>query len=135
MSQNDFVPLLFVPSLQKAEYYRTMLEDHDIPVEIEDEYINDKSESDSDEAEIRSDSEIAVLVPDEHLEEARHFIDQRSTFEAELETDYDQRDENDDEDEFADFEPLDPQRDAEGGAVDEYDLFDDDDIDDDEDMY
>ena len=88
MSMEKFVPLRFVRSIAEAEQLKTILEDHDVEVEIKD----DDIKLDCDGYGVG----LAVMVASDYLEEARHILEQRSSIDDELELDYAQTADADD---------------------------------------
>ncbi len=118
----DMAVLIVVDSMEKAEQYRTIMEDHDIPVEI------------GDDEDLTSLNKV-VLVPEDMLEEAKYIINQAEVFVDEAESEFDtfDDDELDDEDDFSEFSPIDDDDDFDFDDDDDDD--DDDDFDDDDDGY
>ena len=114
MSMEDFVPLQFAQSMAEAEQLRTILEDHDVEVQIKDEDVEPDGDSDS--------AGLAVMVPSEHLEEARHILEHRSSIDDELELNYIQTDELEDTDKTDDPDDRIDGTDREGALEDLYDL-------------
>ncbi|MBN2209922.1 MAG: DUF2007 domain-containing protein [Sedimentisphaerales bacterium] len=98
---HDFVPLLFARNLPEAEFYKSLLEDHDIPVLIEDENTETLGLPDLARG-------VPVLVPDEMLAEAEDILEQRSKIDEDfdLETLDEDEDEEEDGDEIDGFSPL-----------------------------
>ena len=88
-SFHEFVPLLFARNLAEAEFYKLLLEDHDVPVLIEDE--NTESIGLPDMA-----RGVPVLVADEYLSEAEAILKQRAALEDDDEDDEDDDDDEDD---------------------------------------
>lgn len=97
---HDFVPLLFARNLGEAEFYKSLLEDHDIPVLIEDENTESIGLPDSNRG-------VPVMVPDEMLAEAEGILEQRERLEDEFE-DFDEEEDDEDEDEKDLTEVVDP---------------------------
>ena len=91
----EMAVLVVVDEIDKAEYYRTLMEDHDIPVEISDE-------------EDAKEGRKTVLVPEDMLEEAKYILRQADTFTEDAQSEFNSFDDEDedDEDEFSDFSPL-----------------------------
>ncbi len=115
----DMAILIVVNSESKAEFYQTMMEDHDIPVDIID----------------QDSGEIAVRVPLDMIEEAKYVLSQSDEFveEESVFDDFDEEDDDDDDDDdFSDYSPLDDDEDM-GFEDDDDDDDDDDDYDDDDD--
>jgi len=72
----DFVPVVFARSLQEAEEYRQLLDDHDIPAIVDTE---DRAAKSSDPATRRHDFSrgVPVLVPEALLDEAGEIVAER----------------------------------------------------------
>jgi hypothetical protein len=98
-SFHDFVPLLFARNLAEAEFYKSLLEEHDIPVLIEDENTESMGLPDPGRG-------VPVLVPDEQLVAAEDILEQRGGGDDDLEDFED--DEEDEEDELGELEVIDP---------------------------
>jgi len=93
----EFVPLRFVRSMTEAEQIRTILEDHDVEVEIKDDDVEPAHDGVG--------AAFAVMVAIDFLEEARHILEQRSSIDDELELSYAQitdADDSNNEDETVD---------------------------------
>lgn len=73
------VPVIFVRDLTEAQYYKNLLQDHDIPVVIDEEAVMDDMEETTG---------IAVLVAEENLAEAQDILE-LSTDDDEFEEDLD----------------------------------------------
>ena len=119
MMAQDMSVLVYVNSMKKAEFYLTLLEDHDIIAEID---------TDTEE-------EIAVLVPEEELEDAKHILIQQEEMDDSVDLDDDEKlySDIDEDDDFTDYSPL---EDEEDGEVMDYGGYDDDDgYSDDEELY
>lgn len=92
----DFVPVAFARSVEDAEQYRELLNDHDIPAMV-------ANPDDLNEKAVKSDSRSAithgvpVLVPDVLLDEASEIIADREDVD-EFSSDDDLADEQDDDD-------------------------------------
>ena len=99
MDASDFVPVVFARNVAEAEVYKTLLEDHDITVQIEDQEASYIDLSPGDEG-------VPVLVPPEQLDEAELVIEQRSELDDDFDEDLDGYEDEDDE--FSDFEEIDP---------------------------
>ncbi len=92
----ELIPVVYGRDLTEANYYKSLLENHEIPVIVMEEAVLD----DSDEEE----SGIPVLVPEDHLAEAQDILEQ-STSDAD---DFGEEDDYDDEeDELAGFQEED----------------------------
>lgn len=102
---NEYVPAVFARSVDEAEYFRELLNDHDIPAIIGTE---DKDESTDHAAMSRG---VPVLVPDAFLDEASEIIADREDLD-EFEDDEEDQDEEDEEDEFT-IEEVDGEEDEE----------------------
>jgi hypothetical protein len=63
----DYVPAVFARSLDEAERYRQLLEDHDVPAVIDGEYCPPRPRGAPGEC-------VPVLVPEPLLEDAKGFI-------------------------------------------------------------
>ncbi len=125
---HDFVPLLFARNLAEAEFYKSLLEDHDIPVLIEDENIEAIGLPDLARG-------VPVLVPDEMLAEAEDILEQRSKIDEDFDLealDEDEDEEDDDEDEIEGFTPLEELGGGEEEEEDEDEDEEDDDFDEDD---
>ncbi len=110
---DDMAILIVVDSMEKAERYMTLMEDHDISVESSDEEGGKKGS-------------VAVLVPEDMLEEAKYILRQADSFADDAENEFDSFDDDgmeDEEDDYSDFSPLDDDEDDYG-----YDDEDEDDI-------
>ncbi len=95
---SDFIPVFFAKNIEEAEFYKTLLEDHDIRAIIdEDGTMVDIEESGGD---------IGVLVPSDQLEEAELILEQRSNLDDDFDEELEDFDEE--EDEFDDFSKIDP---------------------------
>jgi DNA-directed RNA polymerase subunit delta len=117
----DFITLLFARNLAEAEFYKSLLEEHEIPVLIEDE--NTESMGLPDLA-----RGVPVLVQDDQIEIAQDIIEQRTSLDDELDDELDDDDDEEEEDEFEDMEVLD----LEEVEVVDVDDDDEDEVDDDE---
>lgn len=106
----DYIPIHFARTIEEAEYYKTLLEDHEINAIIDE----DNTMGDYEDA----GDGIAILVPGEQLDEAELILEQRSNVDDEFDEDIDDFEE--DEDEFDDFTELDPDEDE----ADDFDLDD-----------
>ena len=113
----DFIQLMIAASISEAQFYKTLLEDHDITVKVE-----PVAEEFDDSVELSNLAKgIPLLVPSEQLEEAELIIEQRSSIDEEFDEPYDELD--DDDDDFSQFSTplLDSEIDLEN--LDEEDIF------------
>jgi len=120
--KSDFVPVVYARSLDEAEEYRSLLEDHDIPAQV-------GTEGDvEDDDDIRVTAKgIPVLVPEVLLDEASEVIADREDLEEFAVADDELDEEQEDGDDLDYVEPLSEDEEPFG----EEDLLDDeDDIDD-----
>ena len=90
----ELIPVVYGRDLTEANYYKSLLDDYEIPVYIMEEAVLD----DSDEVE----SGIPVLVPEDHLAEAQDILEQCISDDD----DFDE-DEDEDEDELSGFQEED----------------------------
>jgi hypothetical protein len=104
-SFHDFVPLLFARNLAEAEFYKSLLEEHDIPVLIEDENTESMGLPDPGRG-------VPVLVPDEQLVAAEDILEQRGGFSEDA--DLAEFEDDEEEDELGDLEVIDPAAEAVG---------------------
>ncbi len=118
----DFVPAVFARSVDEAEKYRELLDDHDIPAIIGTADHDENADEDEDEDAPRRHSSrgltrgVPVLVPEALLDEAGEIIaETEESDEFSLDDDYD----SDEEDELDIEDEL-------NEALDEDDLSDDD---------
>lgn len=117
----EFVPAVFARTADEAEYYRELMEDHDIPAiigadeELEDEDAPKRRRSIS--------RGVPVLVPEALLDEASEIIAQREEsdeFDGEDDDDADEDDDEDDEEEeFEEELELDADGEEEGADEEE----------------
>jgi len=94
----DYVPVVYAASADEAEWYRQLLEDHDVPALVDEEYGGPPPEGAPAGA-----RRVPVLVPELMLEESKEFIaelDDMDDFVAD-----DALDESDDEDEDDELGP------------------------------
>jgi hypothetical protein len=89
---SDMVPAAYARDASEAEYYRSLLENFEIPVEVAEEKLSSKPGD--------KDHGVPVLVPEEHLAEAQDIIEQRLALDEEFDVDSDDYDDDDDLDEF-----------------------------------
>ena len=122
MSEEEFVPLMSVRNITEAEHCKTVLEDHEIPVEIE----KDPDLTESDYC-----SKPTILVPSDLLEEAQHVIERQAALDEELEQNFtnftgdDKGDNNYDYDSYAELHPEEPDSDID---LEDFDNTDDEEI-------
>ena len=88
-SHDDYVPVVYAHDWAEAKYYKVLLEDHAIPVMIEE-------ESGSDHVPAEEGGGVLVMVPDEYLSEAQDVVE-RASEESDLDDLDDFGDEDDDE--------------------------------------
>jgi len=125
-----FVPAVFARSLDEAEAYGELLNDHDIPARIgADEEIKDANGGEHRDADRRGMTHgVPVLVPENLLDEASEVIADREDF-AEFEDDDEREEDEDDDDEAFGLEELDGEDEAflddEDEEEDEEAIFDD----------
>ena len=119
-SFHEFVPVLFARNLIEAEFYQTLLAEHEIPVLIEDENTESFGLPDIGRG-------VPVLVPDEQLAEAEDILEQREDSDDDS-SDNNDDDEDDEDDELEGLEPFGP--DDDDDSYDEPDDEDDEDEDD-----
>jgi len=113
-NEADFVPVVYARNMSEAEYYREMLEDHDMNAQIVEDIETPLDVSEGPRG-------IPVMVPHEQLEEAELIIEQRSSFDDEFDEDYDPLDSDNDEDELDGFDELDTQ--TIDGSGDDEEIF------------
>ena len=77
----EYVPVVFVHSPSEAEFYRALLEDHDIPVMVEES--DEIGLSYADEG-----ADIPILVPREQQEDAEVIIEHRESSDEEFDLDF-----------------------------------------------
>jgi hypothetical protein len=88
----DMVPAAYARDASEADYYRSLLENHEIPVVVAEEKLSSKTGDNK--------LGIPVLVPEEHLAEAQDIIVQHIALDEEFDVDSDNYDDDDDLDEF-----------------------------------
>ena len=93
---DELIPVVYGRDLAEANYYKSLLDDHEIPTFVMEEAVLD----DSNEYE----SGIPVLVPEDHLAEAQDILEQITSDEDDFDED---EDEDTDEDELAGFQEED----------------------------
>lgn len=99
VNDDDFggiITFLYAETLDEAQFYKSLLEDHDIPVRIGPKYQGTDL----------SQSGFPVLVPKDRQDEAEDILEERFMLDDELEEGFNS-DVYDDEDELSSFEPLD----------------------------
>lgn len=129
--QGEFVPAVIARTLDEAEALREFLEDHDIPVLLGRQPVEGNAKGRGSAA-ARG---VAVLVPEELLDEASEIIaecDEMDEYEADEDEDLEEDDEEDDEEEDAEGleleeEELDEEEDDEEEDEEEEDEEEDDD--------
>lgn len=103
-----FVPVVYADSEEEAERYYHVLEDHDIPAMVDEEY-----EPDEPDTEGNVDGRIPVLVPKAMVDDARSCLEGLEDVGAFLEEDEDAEDEDaEDEDYMLSEDDLDEDVDA-----------------------
>jgi len=118
--KSDFVPVIYARSVDDAETYRSLLEDHDIPAVVGEEAEGKEGSA------ARASRGIPVMVPEVLLDEASEVIADREDLES-FEPVVDDVDE--DEDEFGMQEPpedSDEEPFAEGDLLDDIDVAEED---------
>jgi len=93
---NEFFPVIFVRELAEAEFYKALLEDHDIVVRI------GQTEDPADDPALIEQRGIAVSVSKEDLEEAEVIIEQRSTLEDEFTEEFEEAYEEEEDESYGD---------------------------------
>lgn len=85
----EYVPVVFVHNHSEAEFYRALLEDHDIPVVVEADEVAVKV--------VEKGADIPVMVPRGQQEDAEVIIEQRISSDEEFDLDFHgYHDDNDD---------------------------------------
>ena len=77
----EYVPVMFVHNHGEAEFYRSLLEDHDIPVVVED-------EEEVAVGVVAKGADIPIMVPREQQEDAEVIIEQRITSDEEFDLNF-----------------------------------------------
>jgi hypothetical protein len=113
-TNQDYIPLLYARNLEEAEYYLELLEEHEIPVMIDEERTEMADPSGKEPG-------IPVLVPDDHLDEAEAIIDEEESLDEVFGNDEDEEEEEESSDTYDSDE--DEEEDEEDG--DEVTLLDD----------
>lgn len=80
--QKELIPVIYARNLTEAEFYRSLLEEQDLPVVIQK---NNHSAHTS-----PSTEPIPVLVPENSLTEAQYIIDHRDQADDDLETEFEE---------------------------------------------
>lgn len=80
--QQELIPVIYARNLTEAEFYRSLLEEQDLPVVIQK---NNHSAHTS-----PSTEPIPVLVPENSLTEAQYIIDHRDQADDDLETEFEE---------------------------------------------
>ena len=95
----DLVPVMFAQTMAEAEFYRVLLEDHDITVVIggedKDYELDDAREG------------VPLLVPQDQVEDAELVIEQRTTSDEEFDEEVNSL-VSDDDDEYGDLDDMEP---------------------------
>jgi len=110
----DYIPIVFAHNLAEAEFYKVLLEDHDISAIVK------ESEDDFDEYP-ESGQGVSVLVPSEQVEEAELVLEQRNEIDDGFEEDNEEQDDQDDD--YQDFEEINPGQANDRDDEDEEDIF------------
>ena len=105
---DDLVPVAFAHNAVEADFYRVLLEDHDIHVVIAEE-IGDSVDFSG------SERGVPVLVLVEQLEEAELVIELRTEIDDEVDDEVDDEADND----YGDLEEIDPDLSVETGDKDD----------------
>lgn len=99
---DDLVPVVYGRDLTEANYYKALLDAHEIPAIVMEEAVLDDSNDDE--------SGIPVLVPEDHLEEAQDILEQSTSDDNIFDEDEDDYDEDDElvgfQEEDSDLETL-----------------------------
>ena len=99
--KSDFVAILFARNITEAEFSKTLLEDHDITVLIDD--VNDDQD-----VYPETGQGVPILVPHDQVDEAELIIEQRSELDDEFDLEFqDYQDEDIEYDEFDEVSPQD----------------------------
>jgi hypothetical protein len=106
---STFVPVVFAHDNKEADFYQSLLEDHGITVQINEDYANDQADSDEFSGLAGG---IAILVESDDLTEAEEVIKTRME-----DDDLDDEDENNfysdhDDDNFDGMQEFDPDKDG-----------------------
>lgn len=94
-----FVAVLTVDDLDEAELYQSLLEEHEIPAVVQEDY----TETDDDPAHL---GQVAVMVPEDHLAEAQDIIEQELDRQEQFDIDHEADDHEPDE--FEGLDEIDP---------------------------
>ena len=123
--QSDFVPAVFARAVEEAEFYRELLDDHDIPVRVGTDDNLDNEDADSKQAGDRGMTHgVPVLVPEALLDEASEIIADRDDLD-EFDIEQDEEDEEEEDEGFGLEEPLEENTGATLGLDDEDEFLDD----------
>ena len=106
--REEYVPVVFVHNHGEAEFYRSLLEDHDISVVVE-----EKEELPV--SVVEKGADIPIMVPREQQEDAEVIIEQRASSDEEFDLDFHGYHKDEDEDDSSDKEIL--------GILDEAELL------------
>ncbi|GEM_PF-1640473 len=117
------IPVRYARDAAEAEFYRALLEDHEIPVSVVGESGGQAKGADAAER-----NGIAILVSEEHAAEAEDIIEQRTALDDEFDDDLEAYDANDDDDDDM-FTQLVDVEDDDLDDLDESELMHDDDED------
>jgi len=89
----DYIPLFFARNLTEADYYQSLLEQHDIPVRLEPERKNPQDGEPS--------RAVSLLVPENCLADAQDIIEQMPLDDDDYDDEYPSGD-------YEDFDIIDP---------------------------
>ena len=99
---DELIPVMYGRDLSEANYYKSLLDDHEIPAVVVEEVVLKKSdEEDRSEAE----SGIPVLVPEEQLADAQDILEQDTEQDDDFEEE--EADSDDEKDEYVGFQEED----------------------------
>lgn len=93
----ELIPVVYARDLAEANYYKSLLDDHEILVLINEEAVLDDSDEEK--------CGIPVLVPDEHLAEAQDILEQCTSEEDDF--DEEEEDYEEEKDELVGFQEED----------------------------
>jgi len=99
----DFVPVVYARSDTEADRYCQMLEDHDVPALVDEQY-----EPTEPSAQPGLVGGVPVLVPQSLLDEARQIVTEFDEMDTLIEVDDDDEDEDEDEEFFSSNDGRDP---------------------------
>lgn len=97
----DLVPAVYAHNWKEANFYKTLLEDYDIPVVIGDDDVNDLDVPANGDG-------VPILVPEEALAEAKEFLAQRDELEDEFDEVFEDVDYCNEDDRLDGFDELNP---------------------------